>query len=68
MYWSRKHEAIVAKVSSIEGIKVVCMEDLHKESGEIFVNYMTRLIMEDVKKVTFDLPTGQSTVETTPAK
>ena len=58
MYWSRKHAAIVAKVSSSEGIKVVSMEDLHKESGEIFVNYMTRLIMEDVKKVQFDLPTG----------
>lgn len=24
------------------------MEELHKESGEIFVNYMTRLIMEEV--------------------
>lgn len=48
VFWSRKHDAIVAKVSSSAGIKVVSMEELHKESGEIFVNYMTRLIMEEV--------------------
>jgi transposase len=49
VYFSKKHNGIVAKVSLGHGItKIISMDDMLHEPGQIFVNYMTRLIMEDV--------------------
>ena len=49
VYYSRKHEGIVAKIVRGQGVaQVVNMEELNREPGQLFVQYMTRLIMEDV--------------------
>ena len=51
VFWSRKQNSIVAKVLTPMGtICEVGIAELQQQSGEIFVDYMQRLIMEEVKR------------------
>lgn len=48
VYWSLKHRAIAAKVFDGKSIKVYSAEALKNEPGELFVNYITCIIMQGV--------------------